>query len=201
MLHKSNHSNVFWTKNLRSLALHISKALQEPCRNSFLLIVINSRDITSGTVCMQKYRYILLCRGIIHKGACYIKIHYICTKYISCIIKYTLQLETEHRRSEKSYPVKPAPLHGCNASVLSNGKCRARKNRFIGVVLFLFLLYIYNKLSKKTNDWIHMYFRQLYSTFSWNGLWGNMLFLHLFWVVCHKAMMVQMWSKHMFSQW
>lgn len=45
---------------------------------------------------------------MIHKGACYIKIHYICTKYISCIIKYTLQLETEHRRSEKSYPVKPA---------------------------------------------------------------------------------------------
>lgn len=44
-------------RNLRSLALHSSKALQEPCRNSSLLIGINRRATTNRAGCIQLYSY------------------------------------------------------------------------------------------------------------------------------------------------
>lgn len=53
-------------RNLRSLALHFSKALQEPCRNSSLLIAINRRDITNRTGCTQMYRYVFWGRDMLH---------------------------------------------------------------------------------------------------------------------------------------
>lgn len=47
-------------RNLRSLALHFSKALQEPCRNSSLLIGIN------GMGCTQMYRYVFQGSDMLH---------------------------------------------------------------------------------------------------------------------------------------
>jgi len=76
-------------RNLRSLALHFYKALQEPCRNSFLLMRINRRDITNRTGCTQMYRYTFSEEG---------------TSYVILTTRNRTQVNL------KSHPVKSSPL-------------------------------------------------------------------------------------------
>lgn len=141
-------------RNLRSLALHFSKAPQEPCWNSSLLTGVNGRDTTNRTGCTQLYSYGVWGRVVLHDT-------------------HNEERDTGEPKISSCKAISLILWHNDSVSLIR--EYRTNNNSFIGILLFLFF-FVSNSfmLSKKTNDWIRIYLIWLYNTFAWKGPRGDM---------------------------
>lgn len=140
-------------RNLRSLALHFSKAPQEPCWNSSLLTGVNGRDTTNRTGCTQLYSYGVWGRVVLHDT-------------------HNEERDTGEPKISSCKAISLILWHNDSVSLIR--EYRTNNNSFIGILLFLFFVSNSFMLSKKTNDWIRIYLIWLYNTFAWKGPRGDM---------------------------